>query len=114
MGQPVTDGWVSINFGISLLRTNNFHGNVLMEGENKSNSALESFKESAGNVHPADLNSFSYGALAYDAYLINFDEDSGEYYTIIDPNVDTNFMMVSQNSLLYVYPMVGTITDPPR
>src|SRR5688572_21590038 len=35
LGKPVQNGWVSVNFGIGFNRTNNFHTNIAIEGENK-------------------------------------------------------------------------------
>ena len=70
LGKPVQDGWVSVNFGVGFNRTNNFHSNIAIEGHNKNNSILNSWREEAQGRTYGSLSEFSYPYLATNAGLI--------------------------------------------
>jgi hypothetical protein len=72
-----TGGWISSTFGIGYSRTNNFHSNVYIQGENRSSSLLDVFLEQAnagGGQSPEMLDPFGAG-LAYKTNLI-YDTDT--------------------------------------
>jgi hypothetical protein len=68
-------GWKSWAFGFGYNRIDNYNNKSVYEGKNADNSLLDYFSETAGNSSYADLNSF-YEYLAYQAYLINPDNDT--------------------------------------
>jgi hypothetical protein len=72
-GQEVQNGWVSVNWAIGFNRTNNYWSNTVIEGTNKSNSILNSYKEDATNqgVGPSLLTYGSLGYLGYYTYLVD-------------------------------------------
>jgi hypothetical protein len=65
---PNAGGWVSTTFAFGYNRTNNFHSNTLITGENFSSSLLDVFVAQA-NARPNNLDLFG-SELAYDANLI--------------------------------------------
>ncbi|MBN2523933.1 MAG: outer membrane protein transport protein [Bacteroidales bacterium] len=75
-------GW-SIAFGFN--RLNNYHSNIIIEGENTESSLGDLFVSSAnygdgnGPVDPIDLRPFDEG-LFYDSWVMDFDTITGSYY----------------------------------
>lgn len=79
-GKPVKDGWVNHSFAMTMNRTHSFGGNLLFQGNNTRNGMIDFFAEDATSTWNAgyNLDSFTYGGLAFFGYLIDpvFDEDS--------------------------------------
>lgn len=63
-------GLSNINLGFSYNRLNNFHENILIEGQNNENSMTDWFASSGNGFKPGQLSGF-YSALAWDSYLID-------------------------------------------
>ena len=78
-------GWQFINIGFGMNRHNNFNGRWTAEGFNTSSSLMTSFLERAKNETRRDINNldllddFTTG-LAWDTYLIDWDDDVGEFF----------------------------------
>lgn len=81
-GESSESGLVSINFGIGFNKLKSFTFNSLAEGANSNHSILTYFTENANNGIYDDY----YERLAYDAYLLNYDEDAKEYWNDITDN----------------------------
>lgn len=70
-GQPVNDGWVSWTFAAGINRTNNYSGDLVFKGNNKSSSILYNYIETANGITHNNLSLNNVGGLAWDAYLID-------------------------------------------
>ena len=62
--------WKSLNFGFGLNRTNNFHNRILIQGNNKTSSLLDTYVNNANDHKSEDFDGFSTN-LAWQTYLIN-------------------------------------------
>ncbi|HRY33265.1 MAG TPA: hypothetical protein P5531_09895 [Bacteroidales bacterium] len=69
-------GWKNIQFGLGINRTNNFNVRMVVEGENKQSSMLDTWVKYANGTHIDNLNAFDLN-LAYWTYLLNPDSMSG-------------------------------------
>lgn len=79
-------GWVSGNFGFGYNRTNNFHNNVSIVGDNKKSSLLDTYVADANGHDYTQFDQFSTG-LAWQAWLINPVDTSGSLiYNHVIPN----------------------------
>ncbi len=72
-------GWISTSFGVGYNRLNNFHREVFMGGIQNNSSYLDNFVYYADDLPAEDLDPF-YEKLAYDTYMIDWDETNGEYF----------------------------------
>lgn len=72
-------GWINTNFGIGYNRMNNFHREIFMGGIQNNSSYLDNFVYYADDLLADDLDPF-YEQLAYDTYMIDWDENNGEYF----------------------------------
>ncbi|HPD64431.1 MAG TPA: hypothetical protein P5265_00885 [Bacteroidia bacterium] len=81
-GKEVEKGWVSQSFAFNINRTNNFVGRFNYSGNNKSNSILEYFAESAKGRHKDDLPYLT--SMAYDTWLIDNPNNPTTYITALD------------------------------
>jgi hypothetical protein len=71
-------GFVSAAFGIGYNTLANFNNRTTMRGYNDNSSLLDDFTWHA-NADPDNLNPF-YEQLAFDSYLMPYDEEIGEYW----------------------------------
>ncbi len=72
-------GWISTNFGFGYNRLNNFHNEIFMGGIQNSSSYLDNFVYYADDLPAEDLDPF-YEQLAWDTYMIDWDENNNEYF----------------------------------
>ncbi|TXC81735.1 OmpP1/FadL family transporter [Luteibaculum oceani] len=81
---PVAESkWKAINFGLTSSRIKNFGRNIEYSDQvNAPNSFVDFLLADAGTIPPSELadNSF-FGAMAYDTYILEWDENTGSYYT---------------------------------
>ncbi|MDX9883380.1 MAG: outer membrane protein transport protein [Prolixibacteraceae bacterium] len=72
---------VSLNFGIGYNRLNNYSMNMLVSGDNARNSILTGFTNRVNDDYlaPEQFDPY-YEALAYDTYLMDYDEDNDEFF----------------------------------
>lgn len=80
---PVSNGsqWRAVQFGYAYNRTNDFQSNDIIKGTH-NNSQLDVFADFGKGIDPSELNSGieAYDvALAYDAFLIDYDSANGVY-----------------------------------
>ena len=69
-------GLVSVSFGIGYNRMNNFNLEKLVEGEGAKSSLLDGFTDNAEKGIWSDY----YEELAWQTYLLNYDEDADRYW----------------------------------
>ncbi|MFW5644477.1 MAG: hypothetical protein ACOCZL_01060 [Bacteroidota bacterium] len=72
-------GWIGTNFGFGYNRLNNFHREVFMRGIQNNSSYLDNFVYYADDLPSEDLDPF-YEQLAWDTYMIDWDENNNEYF----------------------------------
>ena len=86
-GETSETGFVSVNFGIGFNKLRNFTMHSLVEGSNSDHSLLTYFTENANNdgLSSDNLDPY-YEALAWDTYLINYDDEAGEYWNDLTDN----------------------------
>ncbi len=74
-------GLVSLNFGVGFNRLKNYSMNMLAAGNNAQNSILTGFTKRVNDEYlaPDDFDPY-YEALAYDTYLMDYDENNDEFY----------------------------------
>lgn len=86
-GSDLETGWISSNFGISYSKNIDFNNNLTYTGINGVNSIADYFAELATekNKSPSALPSGSLQRMAYDNYLIGYD-NSGKYFPETDVN----------------------------
>lgn len=82
--QPNNNGessLVSYSFGVGFNRLRNYSMNMLVSGSNAQNSILTKFTENVNDDYlaPADFDPY-YEALAYDTYLMDYDEENDEFF----------------------------------
>ena len=79
-------GWISRNFSLGYIQTNNFNNRISIEGENANSSLLDVYLNKALNngkpKSPANLDPFG-NQLAYNAYLIDDTIGNGSYFSQI-------------------------------
>jgi hypothetical protein len=78
------EGWISANFGFAYNKSNNFHRNVLIQGQNNNSSITDYFAASADGYSYDQLNSFNEW-LAWETYLIDPD-------TALSANPNVNYI----------------------
>ena len=103
-----------ISFGFNAQTNNSFKNNFLVKGRNTLNSIDKFFLNNSSGLNTSDLNvgsnesiagvyrylgqNYGFSAqqafLAYQAYLINFDSDSNQFYSLADysTGVDQNYI----------------------
>ncbi len=69
----------NINFGVSFTKTKDFSKNMLVSGKNRTTSLLDPICRNFENELPGDL--YDLGLLAYDSYLIDY--DNGTYKDVL-------------------------------
>jgi hypothetical protein len=86
-GQEVRDGWVSYSFGLSYNRTNSFHEERFFGGFNPGSSMSQYFAANANiyGLSPSGTNSLE--DMAYDNYIINYDNVNNVYTPVTTGNV---------------------------
>lgn len=86
-GENSESGLVSLSFGLGFNRLGSFSMNMLAEGSNSNHSILDYFTYNVNNpvIDSDDFNSY-YEKLAWDTYLLNYDEQNGEYFNDITDN----------------------------
>ncbi|RYD79277.1 MAG: hypothetical protein EOP53_09905 [Sphingobacteriales bacterium] len=100
LGKPVQEGWVSVNFAIGFTRTNNFHGNVAIVGNNEKNSIVQSWTEEAQGKTYESLNQFSYPYLGSVAGLIQTVDPAGvgtEWEDVISREDPSTFKLAQED-----------------
>lgn len=80
-GQDTKKGLISGVFGLGYSRTNDYSMDANYTGTNGSNSITDYFAELAGSTTPNNLPSGSLERMAYDNYLISFDNAAGNYFS---------------------------------
>lgn len=74
--------WKGINFSVNYTNLNNFNRKTRQVVGNSYSSFTDVMALQAGNTPSDELDGFLTG-LAYDAFLINRDEEKGEYYSVL-------------------------------
>ena len=87
-GQDTKKGLISAVFGIGYNRNNDYHTEINYSGNNNRTSIADYFAEIAGSTTPNNLTGGSLERMAYDNYLISFDNAAGNYFpeTFADAN----------------------------
>ncbi len=80
-GEDTKKGLISGVFGIGYNRTNDYGMEVNYAGTNGRNSITDYFAELAGSTAPNNLAQGSLERMAYDNYLISFDNGAGNYFS---------------------------------
>ncbi|MEI8114320.1 MAG: hypothetical protein WCI54_11855 [Bacteroidia bacterium] len=80
-------GLVSLSFGMGFNRLGGFSANMLAEGSNTNSSLLKYFTNNANNPYttPDNLDPY-YERLAWDTYLLNYDDQNKQYFNDISDN----------------------------
>lgn len=79
-GQDAKSGLVSMVFGLGYHRNNDYSMESNFSGTNKSSSIADYFAEFAGSSSPTSLASGTPERIAYDNYLISYDDAAKNYY----------------------------------
>jgi len=79
-GQDTRQGLVSMVYGIGFNRNNDFHMESGFRGTNNSTSIADYFAELAGSTAPNNLSTGTPERIAYDNYLISYDDVARNYY----------------------------------
>ena len=79
-GQDTKSGLVSMVFGLGYHRNNDFSMESNYAGTNRTTSIADSFAEAAGSTIPSKLTSGTAEKIAYDNYLISYDNVAKNYY----------------------------------
>lgn len=87
-GQNTKSGFISTVFGLGYNRTSDLSMESNFGGLNKTSSIADYFAEIAGSITPNNLTEYSLERMAYNNYLISYDEDTKSYYpeTFADAN----------------------------
>lgn len=95
-GSDLEKGWVSFDFGIGFNRHADFGANLIYSGTNPNNSIADYFAELATKNYgnPSTLSAGSLERMAYDDYLIGYD-DQGDYYF---PATDVNSLQTKSDN----------------
>ena len=78
--QDTKQGLVSMVYGIGYNRNSNFYMESHFAGANNSTSIADYFAELGGTSSPNNLASGTPERIAYDNYLISYDDVAGNYY----------------------------------
>lgn len=86
-GENSESGLVSLSFGLGFNRLGSFSMSSIAEGANANHSLLAYFTETANKlgVSSDNLDPY-YEKLAWDTYLLNYDNQKNEYYNDITDN----------------------------
>ncbi len=86
-GADLERGWLSFNFGFGYNRTNAFGSTIAFSGTNTQNSVADYYSElaTANYGAPGTLPAGSLERMAYDNYLIGYDQ-TGYYFPETDVN----------------------------
>lgn len=79
-GQDSQKGLISAVFGLGYNRNNDYSSETNYTGTNSKNSIADYFAELAGTTTPNNLAQGSLERMAYDNYLISFDNAAGNYF----------------------------------
>jgi hypothetical protein len=96
-GQDTKKGLISAVFGLGYVRNNNFNMESNYSGNNNRTSIADYFADLAGNTAPNRLAEGSLEQMAYNNYLISYDNAAGNYFpeTFADAN-QNNFQRKNQ------------------
>ena len=80
-------GLVSLSFGMGFNRLANFNSSMMAQGSNMESSLMKYFTYNANNpfTESDKLNSY-YERLAWDTYMLNYDDQNQEYFNDITDN----------------------------
>jgi hypothetical protein len=89
-GQDTKKGLISAVFGIGYNRNNDYSLETNYTGTNGDNSITDYIAQLAGTTAPNNLATGSLERMAYDNYLISFDNVAGDYFseTYVNKNVN--------------------------
>jgi hypothetical protein len=79
-GQDTKSGLVSMVFGLGYNRNNDYGSENNFSGINRTSSIADYFAELAGSSSPNSLTAGTPERIAYDNYLISYDDVAGNYY----------------------------------
>lgn len=79
-GQDIKKGLISTVFGVGYNRNNDFSMESNYGGNNNKTSIADYFSQLAGTTTPNNLAKGSLERMAYDNYLISFDNVAGNYF----------------------------------
>jgi len=79
-GQDTKKGLISFVFGLGYARNNDYTMEANYSGVNKSTSIADYFAELGGSTLPNNLGTRSLERMAYDNYLISYDNVDGYYF----------------------------------
>lgn len=87
-GSKLDQGWISFNYGIGYNKTKSFGDNILFSGSNPTNSIADYFAQLATSNYgaPNTLTKGSLERMAYDNYLIGYDNIDRSYFPETDVN----------------------------
>lgn len=87
-GARLDQGWISFNYGIGYNKTKSFGDNILFSGSNPTNSIADYFAQLATSNYgaPNTLPKGSLERMAYDNYLIGYDNIDRSYFPETDVN----------------------------
>lgn len=86
-GANSESGLVSLSFGMGFNRLASFTENMMAQGSDMESSLLKYFTQNANNpvTQSDNLNSY-YERLAWDTYMLNYDEENQEYFNDLTDN----------------------------
>lgn len=89
-GQDTKKGVISAVFGLGYVRNNNYSMESNYNGTNGITSITDYFAQIAGNTLPNKLSEGSLEQMAYNNYLISYDDVAGNYYpeTFVNQNLN--------------------------
>ena len=79
-GQDTKKGLISAVFGLGYSRNNDYHTDINYAGANNKTSIADYFAELGGNTLPNSLGVGSLERMAYDNYLISYDNLAKNYF----------------------------------
>lgn len=88
-------GWVSTSFGFGYNKLNNYNQEIFMGGIQNNSSYLDNFVYYAGTLDSDALDPY-YEALAYDTYMIDWDDANNEYFNDF---ADAGYGQVQERSI---------------
>src|SRR5690606_24337214 len=92
-------GLISGVFGIGYNRNNDFSLENNYKSANTKNSIADYFAEIAGSTIPNQLPTGSLERMAYDNYLISYDNGTGRYFSETFPLAAQNMNMQRKNEV---------------
>lgn len=86
-GENSESGLVSLSFGLGFNRLGSFSMSMLAEGANSNHSILDYFTNNVNNpvIKSDDFDSY-YERLAWDTYLLNYDDQNKVYFNDVTDN----------------------------